>query len=71
MEISRVAVEKTLATRDISIPVDLQAAIIKPSLPTPWLFGAFWSTFERTHRSFVSFTAAAVAATQQPDAAVA
>ena len=58
------------ATRDISIPVDLlQVVLIQSSLPIPWLFGAFWSTFERTHmnRSFASLIAAAVAATPQPD----
>ena len=72
------AVAKVVPTatnpRSISMPVDLlEEVLIQPSLPIPWLFGAFWSTFERTHRPFVlvSFTAAALAATPKPDAAVA
>lgn len=35
-----------------------------PADPTP-LFGAFWSTFEQTHSSFIPLTTDAVAATTQ------
>ena len=44
----------TLLPRDASVRRDLlQAVLIHPSLSIPRLFGAFWSTFDRAHSSFV------------------